>query len=200
MTLQVVMFVILGAAAGYAYYEGHFVTSMITDQLTAQKIYFPPRSEIKTGGALDPAEFPVAVRAQAGNQVTTGDQAKIYADDFIGIHLEKVANGQTYSQVSTQALQLQAQIASTSPSDPNYAAMQQQLAMLNGQKATLFQGEMLRATLLNSYGWWTVGMNAIYAAYGLAIAALVVLAALVFEIVVAVTRPSEARETRRSMA
>ena len=186
LTLQVVLMLLLVAASAFAFYEGHFVTSMVSDQLTAQKIYFPPASEIKPGGALDPAEFPAEIQAQAGNQVTNGDQARIYADDFIAKHLQGVANGQTYSQVSSAAIALQAKIAATLPNDPSYASMQTQLAMLNAQKATLFQGEMLRSTLLNSYGWWTLGTYATYAGIGLLVAAVVVFAALVFEVLVAI--------------
>ena len=198
ITLQVVLVLVLAGGAGLALYEGHFVTNMITEQLTAQKIYFPPSSQIKPGGALDPAEFPPEIQAQAGKQVTTGDQARIYADDFIGKHLQSIANGQTYAQVSTAALALQAQIAQTPKSDPSYAAMQTQLATLNAQKAALFQGEMLRSTLLNSYGWWTLGVYATYAGIGLAVAAVVVLGALVFEVVVAVPRREPARTIEKS--
>ena len=182
MVLEFVLVLLLGGGSALAIYEGRFVTNMVNDQLTAQKIYFPPASEIKPGGALDPAEFPPEIQAQAGKQVTNGDQAKIYANDFIGKHLESVANGRTYSQVSTDALALQAKIAATPPSDPSYAAMQAQLAKLNAQRATLFQGEMLRSTLLNSYGWWTIGQYAIYAGIGLLIATVVVFIAFVFEL------------------
>jgi hypothetical protein len=41
---------------------------------------------------------------------------------------------------------------------------------------------MLRGTLLNSYGWWTIGTYALYAAIGLAVAGLVVLGAFALEI------------------
>jgi hypothetical protein len=66
--------------------------------------------------------------------------------------------------------------------DPNYATLQAQQATLAGQKTTLFMGEMLRGTLLNSWGWWTLGTYTTYGAIGLMIAALVVLGALVFEL------------------
>jgi len=98
------------------------------------------------------------------------------------VHLAGVAGGKTYSQVSAAASTLNAQLATTATTDPNYATLQAQAATLAGQKATLFQGEMLRGTLLNSWGWWTVGVYTTYAAIGLMIAALVVLGALVFEL------------------
>ncbi|HSP10333.1 MAG TPA: hypothetical protein VLU92_12145, partial [Candidatus Dormibacteraeota bacterium] len=87
ISLQAAMVIVLAAAAGFALYEGSFVTGYVKDQLSAQQIYFPPADQIKAGGALDPAEFPAEIRDQAGNQVVTGDQAKIYANDFLGKHL-----------------------------------------------------------------------------------------------------------------
>ena len=88
----------------------------------------------------------------AGQLVDNGPKAKAYANGFIGRHLEKIANGQTYSEVSTQALK-----------DPTNPVLQQ-------QKAALFQGETLRGLLLgDGYAYWTFGQIAQYAA----IAALV---------------------------
>src|SRR5215469_9460890 len=167
---------VLAFGAGFLYWGSSFVNGMVRDQLVAQKIYFPPPSQIKAGGALDPAEFPAEIRAYAGQQVDTGDKARVYANDFIAIHLTKVANGQTYSQVSA-ALQ----------ADPKNT-------MLANQANTLFKGETLRGLLLNAYGWSQVAMYAFFAAIGLTVAAVAVFATLVFEVVVAprtvkVTRP-----------
>jgi hypothetical protein len=200
ISLQAVLVIVFSAAAGFAFYEGNFVTNMVKDELTSQQIFFPPASQIKTGGALDPAEFPAEIRDQAGNQVTTGDQAKIYANDFIGKHLAGVAKGQSYAQVSTLGQTLNAQIAATPKSDPNYANLQTELATVNGQKATLFQGEMLRATLLNSWGWWTMGVYATYVGIGLLIAALAVFGALVFELIIVGRKPEQVRVAQKIAA
>jgi hypothetical protein len=194
------MVVVLGAAGTFAYAEGSFVTNQIKDELTAQQIFFPGADQIKAGGALDPAEFAQEIRDQAGNQVTDGNQARIYANDFIGVHLQKVANGKTYSQVSTEAMALSATLAGTPKTDPNYASMTQQLAALNGQKATLFQGETLRSSLLNAYGWWTIGTYTTYAALGLSLASLVVLGAMVFELLVAGRRTEKIDVARQKTA
>ncbi|HEY1419188.1 MAG TPA: hypothetical protein VGG90_00595 [Candidatus Dormibacteraeota bacterium] len=185
ISLQSAMVIVLAAAAGFAFYEGNFVTNTVRTELTAQQISFPPASEIKAGGALDPAEFPQEIRDQAGKQVTTGDQAKIYANDFIGKHLAGVAGGLTYSQMSTLSAPVQAQLATTPKTDPQYAVLQAKLATIAGQKDTLLNGEMLRATLLNSWGWWTMGTDVAYAGIGLLIAALGMLSALVFELFIA---------------
>ena len=200
VSLQAVLVVVLAGAAVFAYGLGTFTTSQIRDELTAQQIYFPGADQIKAGGALDPAEFPQEIRDQAGNQVTDGNQARIYANDFIGKHLQGVAKGQTYSQVSGAAIALSAKLNATSKDDPNYATMQQQLATLNGQKQTLFMGETLRSSLLNAYGWWTIGTYTIYAAFGLMLAALVVLGALVFEVFVAARRPEKIKIAQKVAA
>ena len=179
MILQAVMILVLAGAAAIAYGAGTFSHNQIKDQLTAQKIFFPPQSQVVAGGALDPAEFG-DISQYAGQQVTDGVQAQAYANGFIGRHLQKVAGGQTYADVSGKAL--------ANPTDQKLA----------GQVATLFKGEALRGLLLNAYGWWTIGTYALFAAYGIAIAALAVFGAFVFELVEAlkdrkVTVPSTSR-------
>lgn len=182
VTLQAVLVVVLAAASAFAFTMGTFTTSQIREELTAQQIYFPGADQIKTGGALDPATFPQEIRDQAGKQVTDGNQARIYANDFIGEHLKGVANGMTYASVGTKVSQLNAQLAQTPKDSPQYADLQKQIATLNAQRDTLFKGETLRSSLLNAYGWWTIGTYTTYAGIGLMLAALVVLVALVFEV------------------
>ena len=167
VSLQVILVFVLGFCAGFAFWASGFVNGMVHDQLVAQQISFPAASEIKPGGALDPAEFPAEIRNYAGQQVDNGDKARVYANDFIGIHLDKVANGKTYSQVSA-----------ASQADPKNTTLQ-------NQANTLFKGETLRGLLLYAWGWSQVGLYALYAAIALAIAALAVFATLVFEVVLA---------------
>ncbi len=175
VTLQAVMVVILAAAATFAFGMGTFTTNQIKEELTAQQVYFPGADQIKAGGALDPAKFPQEIRDQAGNQVTDGNQARIYANDFLAIHLQGVANGGTYATVGTQVSALSARLAQTPKDSPAYADLQKQIATLNGERDTLFKGETLRSMLLNAYGWWTIGTYTTYAAFVLMLAALVVL-------------------------
>lgn len=169
MTLQAILVLVLGFVAGFCFWANSFVNGYIHDELASQQISFPAASEIKAGGALDPAEFPASIRQYAGTQLDNGDKAKEYANNFIGKHLEKVAGGKTYAQVSTLAL--------TNPTDTKLAA----------QKATLFQGETLRGMLLNAWGWSQMGFYAGMAAWALTAAALVVAAAFVFEALSALT-------------
>ena len=199
ITLQAVMVVVLAGASFFAFSLGTFTTNQIKDELTAQQIYFPAKDQIKTGGALDPAEFPQEIRDQAGNQVTDGNQARIYANDFIGKHLETTANGDTYASLGPKISALKAQQAALSKDDPQYTALGNQINTLNGQRDTLFKGEALRGNLLNAYGWWTIGTYTTWASYGLMLMTLVVLGALVFE-VVAARRPETVKVARQGKA
>ena len=162
-TLQVGLIGILGFVAGFAFWASGFATSQVHDNLAAQQIVFPAANSPAITSL--PAADAAAMRAYAGQQMTTGAQAETYADHFIAVHLSEVAGGQTYAQVSTASL-----------ADPSNAK-------LAGEVQTLFRGETLRGLLLNSYGWSQIGQYAFYAAIGLAVAAGAVLVAFVFEVV-----------------
>ena len=200
ITLQTVLVVVLAAASGFAFFEGTFVTNLIHDELVSQQIYFPGTDQIKAGGALDPAEFPAEIRDYAGTQVDNGDKARVYANDFIAKHLQGVANGETYSQVSTQLIADNAKLAAMSQDDPGYAALQQRINTESAQRTTLFQGDTLRSSLLNAYGWYTFGTYTIWAGIGLMLAALVVLGALAFELFVAGRKPENIKFARKIAA
>ena len=200
VTLQAVLVVVLAAAGGFAIYQGNFVTGMIHDELVSQQISFPGTDQVKAGGALDPAKFSAEIRNYAGTQVDTGDKARVYANDFINVHLQGVAKGQTYAQVSGALSAANAKLATMSKDDPGYAAQQQLVTTLSAQKQTLFMGETLRSNLLNAYGWYTVGTYSIYSGIGLILAALVVLGALGFEVFVAARRPETFKIAQKAAA
>jgi hypothetical protein len=149
--------VVIGCLAWWGY---NFATTSVKNELSAQKIYFPAMGS----AALDPAEFPT-LQKYAGQLVDNGPKAKAYANDFIGKHLEKVAGGKTYAEVSTDAMK-----------DPTNQQLQQ-------KKQTLFQGETLRGLLLgDGYAYWTFGMLSQYVAIasfaGAALMAVLVLLGL----------------------
>lgn len=164
VTLQAILVLVLGGASLFLINEGNFVNQTIHDQLAAQQIFFPGKDTIVAGGALDPAEFPAEIRAQAGNQVLTGEQARIYGTDFIGLHMKNIAGGKTYSQIDTK---------SGTAAD---------IAKAQAQKTSLFQGETLKNMLLNAWGWSMLATYTIWGGYALMVAALVVLGALVYEL------------------
>src|SRR2546423_1491538 len=76
VALQALMVLVLGFCAGFLFWGSGFVNGMVHDQLVAPKISFPPASEIRTGGALDPALFPAEIPNYAGQAVDNGDKAR----------------------------------------------------------------------------------------------------------------------------
>ncbi len=174
--LQIGLIGILGFVSGFAFWASNFATSTVHDQLAAQQIYFP------TAGSKELTSLPkvddIAMTQYAGQQLLTGAQAQVYANNFINVHLGEIGGGKTYSQLSTEAM-----------AQPNNAT-------LAGQVATIFKGTTLRSMLLNAYGWSEIGTFAGYAAIGLLVAAIAVLGAFLFEIVrwrQTVTEPRTAR-------
>ena len=173
IVLQVGLIGILVFCAGFLFWGNSFIHNQISTELTAQQIYFPA-ADNKAIASL-PAADAAAMSIYGGQQLTTGAQAQVYANSFIGVHLSEVAGGLTYSQMSAKAM--------ANPTDQKMA----------GQVATLFKGETLRGLLLNAYGWWTVGTYALYAAIGLALAAFAVLVALAFEVFLAIREPRKVK-------
>jgi hypothetical protein len=141
--------------------NANFAKSYVHDQLTSQQITFAPVSQLtpaeqKSSGLVD----------NAGQLLTTGKQAEIYANDYIADHLSQVNGGKTYSQTSTDARALQAQATAAQQSNaPNAADLTQQATALQAKVQTLFQGETLRGLLLTSYGFSIFGDKAMMASW-----------------------------------
>lgn len=154
-----VVAIVLLVAGGLLLYGSSFVQDQVRDQLSAQRIIFPPADS----EAVQGPQF-ADMRQYGGQQLTTGPQAETYANDFIGVHLRDVAGGKTYAEVSSAAL-----------ADPDDEQLQE-------QAQSLFRGTALRGLLLNAYAFWTVGEIARWAAVVSLVgaAALVLLAALGF--------------------
>ena len=161
--LQVGLIGILAFVSGFAFWASSFATSTVHDQLAAQQIYFPAAGSAALT-ALPKADD-IAMTQYAGQELLTGAQAQVYANNFINVHLGEIGGGKTYSQLSTEA--------QAAPTNTKLAATVE----------TIFKGTTLRSMLLNAYGWSEIGMFAGYAAIGLAIAAVAVLGAFIFEIV-----------------
>ena len=163
LVLQVGLIGILAFVSGFAFWASNFATSTVHDQLAAQQIYFP------TAGSAALTALPktddTAMTQYAGQQLLTGQQAEVYANNFINVHLGEIGGGKTYSQLSAEAM--------AAPTNAKLAA----------QVDTIFKGTTLRSMLLNAYGWSQIGLFAGYAAIGLLVAAIVVLGAFLFEIV-----------------
>lgn len=132
---------ILVAAGALLTWAHVFVDDQVHTQLAAQKIYFPP----KGSDALADPEIGPYLNQYAGQQLTTGPQAKAYADHFIAVHLKKIGGGQTYAQLSSKA--------QANPDDQKLAATVD----------TMFKGTTLRSMLLDAYAFSTMGYIAFIA-------------------------------------
>jgi hypothetical protein len=157
-TAGLVIAAVLLAAGGLLLWGHAFVNSQVSTQLSAQKIVFPTKAnpEFK---ALPPADA-AAMGQYAGQQMTTGAQARVYADNFIAFHLSKM--GGTYSQLSAASL--------AQPANAKLAAL------VN----TVFKGTTLRSMLLNAYAFWQMGVIALWGAIVSFIGAGLLLALSVF--------------------
>jgi len=140
--------------------NANFAKSYVSDQLSQQKIMF------KSADTLTDEERQAACLVQyAGQQLTTGKQAECYANKFIGLHLQSVANGKTYAELGDPQTQLRTQVQQAQQTnDPALPSLQQQLTTITTQRDTLFRGETLRGLLLTTYGFSVFGEKAALAA------------------------------------
>lgn len=113
---------------------GNYDQSVVHDQLAPQHIYFPK-----------PAEY-ASLAPYAGQQVLTGQQAKLYANDQLQPDMNKIAGGKSYAQVSEE-----------------WIAGGMKSPVLAAQRQTLFMGTTLKGLLLNVWGWASLGGIAILA-------------------------------------
>ncbi len=157
---------VLLAAGGLLTWASTFVGSQVHDQLAAQSITMPTS---QTGLTDLPAADRAALDQYAGQQLTTGPQAKAYANHYIQVHMNEASKGQTYAQVSGQYIQ-----QCSDPAEAKSAACQE----MGGLRQTMFMGDTLRGLLLYGYAFATVGTIAGYAAIA-AFGGAVVLFALV---------------------
>jgi hypothetical protein len=172
VVLQIVALLVLAFGSGAAFFANSFTTNEIRSELTPQQIYFPADSA---------HGLPADLKAYAGQQVVNGDQAHAYADKFIGLHLTEMGQGHPYSYWSAQA---------RAATDPAVAAKDQGIA------DTLFKGETLRTMLNQAWTFSVIAQIALVAGIAFAVAAVVVLGTLIFEIAEMVT----GRETVKAVA
>ena len=132
---------LLLVAGGLLTWGHSFVSSEVHTQLAAQKIVFPADNS----PAIKAPEF-AAMHQYAGQLMTSGAQAEVYADHFIANHLTEIGGGKTYAQLSAASL-----------AQPKNAA-------LAAQVQTMFRGETLRGLLLNAYAFWQMGQIMMIAA------------------------------------
>lgn len=172
IVLQVVALLVLAFGSGAAFYANSFTNDQIHEQLAPQEIYFPANAK---------AGLPDNLSQYAGQQVLTGEQAHAYADKYIGLHLKEIGDGHPYSYWSNQA---------RAATDPAVKIKDQAIA------DNLFKGETLRSMLNQAWTFSVIGQIAFWAGWALAIAALIVLGTLIFEVAEFVTGREEVEAVR----
>jgi hypothetical protein len=142
----------IGMLVGYSY-----TTSQVKSQLVEQKVFFPTKTQ------SDYRDLLAANETQyAGQEVLTGTQAKIFANDIIGVDTAAISGGQTYAQISAASM--------AAPSNTSLA----------NQVQLVFRGDTLRGLLLNAYAFGFMGVIALYGAIGMFVAALLMLLLTLF--------------------
>ena len=137
-------------AGGLALWANTYVNDQVHNQLSAQKITFFPANAIYPCAAGVKSEdcYPqyASLKQYAGQDLTTGAQAKAYADVQILNDLNAMTGGKTYAELSGKAL-----------AEPNNTALQNEVAVV-------FKGTTLRGLLLNAYAFGTIATIAGWAA------------------------------------
>jgi hypothetical protein len=144
LALTTVALLIAGPIMIYKGFDGQ---QQIRQQLTAQKIVFPAKGD---------KGLPEDLQSYGGQQVTTGPQARAYAD-MVETHVKEATGGLTYSQVSAK-----------------YMATGAKDAKLGAQRQTAFMGESLRGTLMGAYqawelSWLVIGLGSLLTAIGVVV-------------------------------
>lgn len=154
-----ILAVVLLAAGGLLTYASNFVNQSVEDQLSQQRITMPAAERLETQEQKD------ALLQYAGQQMTTGDQAKAFADQYILVHMNASSDGRTYEEVSGEYMQL--------AKDPG--ANPDEVKALGDLRQSLFMGNALRGMLLNAYAFGTMGTIAAIAGIGAFVASAVLL-------------------------
>lgn len=140
--------------------NANFATTYVADQLSQQNITFKTLDTLTAEEKAQPG-----LVQYAGQKLTTGKQAEVYANEFIGLHLKNTAGGKTYAELGAPQSELRAKIADAQKNDPAAVAdLQKQLADVTAQRETVFKGETLRGLLLTTYGFSEFGTKAAQAA------------------------------------
>lgn len=149
-----VLTAVLAVAGGLLTWGANFSNDYVTDELSAQHIFFSDRETLIEEGHEDFANW-------GGTQVDTGPKAEAYSKVIHG-HMMNTTGGLTYADLGAVQSEARADLATATEGGDQAAIDEAQAALdkVNGQRDTAFRAEMLRGTLLNAFAWSTVGQIA----------------------------------------
>lgn len=136
----------LFVAAGLLNWGSTFATNTVKSQLTAQQITMPA----ETKNADEAPNVTSFFMAHGDKLMTTGKQAQMYSDNYLGFHM---ANMPPYAQASSASRAAAAALAAN-PTDP---ILLEKAKATSATLETVFRGTMLQGMLLNAYAWGFMG-------------------------------------------
>lgn len=166
VALQIVVTIVFVFGAGVGFWAHNFTHNEVGSQLTEQQIVFPAANSPALASL--PAADASAMAQYAGQTMTNGYQARAYAEHFIRVHLNSIGQGKPYDYYSGKSMAEATTNAKQSVID-------------QGTALTLFRGDTLRSLLDQAWAFWFIGDIALYAAFGLMVAAVVAALSLVYE-------------------
>ena len=97
--LALIVAAVLLILGSLSYWAHDFAATMVREELSAQKIYFPEKGSPN----FSPETYP-DLQQYAGQLVDDAPKARAYANGYIGRHLANVADGKVYAEVSAELM------------------------------------------------------------------------------------------------
>jgi hypothetical protein len=132
---------------------GRFIQDNIRTELASQQISFSAADQM----ADEEKQIPGMVE-NAGQPLTTGNQAKVYSE-LVALHVREAAEGAGYPDATYATLgginrQLTAAVKAIDPKDQTAIdAAQAKVTAVTGLRNTMLTASNLRGNLLSAYGW-----------------------------------------------
>ncbi|HUN07266.1 MAG TPA: hypothetical protein PLQ56_11730 [Aggregatilineales bacterium] len=133
---------------------GNFVQGNVRAELEAQQISFAPADRLR-----DPERAIPGMVENAGQPLTTGNQARIYSE-LIGLHMRESAEEAGYTDASYATLggiqrELRAALATAKEGGDEtvIAEAEANLTAVTNLRNTMLTGSNLRGNLLSAFGW-----------------------------------------------
>ncbi len=154
LTLGLAALVIGGVAIGL----GQFIQGNIRTELSSQQISFSPADALSDEEKAIPG-----VLENAGQPITTGNQAKIYSE-IIALHVGSSAEdagypGAAYATLGGIQRELRAAVAAAKEGTDQTAIdeAEAKLTAVTNLRNTMLTASNLRGNLLSAFGWDNVG-------------------------------------------
>jgi hypothetical protein len=161
---------------------GRSIQDNIRNELAAQQITFTAEDKLSD----EERQLPGIVE-NAGQPLTTGNQAQVYAG-LMGLHLQEAANeagypGAAYATLGGVQRELRAAVTTATESGDQAAIdeAQEKLTEVTNLRTTMLTGTTLRGNLLSAYGWDNVATGITLGGAFILVLALVFFVLLVYE-------------------